>query len=283
VIFLIYPISHKQDFSQPLLKNKQVFLSLLFIDMTFLCYNFFREVFENIYGVKYLMKQIHDQEKEQFKKLFKQEGIDRVEDRFNILEVFLQTEKHVTEGDLVDLLDKRGYRIDRDFVCDTLKLMCYFGFARKNSFDNGDIRYEHRHLGQHHDHMVCTKCRKIIEFSHEELEALQARVAETHQFHMLQHRMEIYGICSDCAKERVKLMPLVKAKPGEKVVIDEFTGGSNVRVRLSSMGLRTGDVIEVVTNHFTGQVVVAVEHKRYVLGRGLAKKIMVRTENGQKT
>ena len=196
------------------------------------------------------MKQIHEQEKEQFKKLFKQEGIDQFENRFKVLEGFLQTEKHVTDSELIRLLEDRGYGLTPDFVRDTLELMCHFGFAHKNRFDNGDICYEHRHLGQHHDHMICTKCRKIIEFSDEELEQLQVRVAEANQFHMLQHRMEIYGICSDCAKERVKLMPLVKAKAGEHVVIAEITGGSRARMRLSSMGLREGDTMEVVTNHF---------------------------------
>ena len=50
------------------------------------------------------MKQVHIQEKEQFKKLFRQEQIDRFEDRFKVLEVFLQTEKHVTIDEIVELL-----------------------------------------------------------------------------------------------------------------------------------------------------------------------------------
>lgn len=225
------------------------------------------------------MKQIHAQEKEQFKKLFKQEGIDQFERRFKVLEGFLLTEKHMTDAELITFLGEQGYELEPDFVRDTLKLMCQFGFAQQNRFENGDVRYEHRHLGQHHDHMICTKCKKIIEFRDEELETLQVRVAEANQFHMLQHRMEIYGICSDCAKERINLMPLVKAKPGERVIIDEITGGSNVRMRLSSMGLREGDAMEVVTNQFSGQLVVAVDFNRYVLGRGMAKKILVHSTN----
>ena len=47
------------------------------------------------------MKQIHIQEKKQFKKLFKQDHIDDFEDRFKVLEVFLQTERHMTIDDLV--------------------------------------------------------------------------------------------------------------------------------------------------------------------------------------
>ena len=221
------------------------------------------------------MKQTHLQEKQQFKKLFKQEYIEHFEDRFKVLEAFLQTEKHVTVDELLQLLQKNGWDLKPDFVRDTLRLMCRFGFADKNSFDNGAVRFEHRHLGQHHDHMVCTKCRKIVEFSEDQLEALQNQIADTHGFLMLQHKMEIYGICADCLRERVHIMPLVKAKPGEKLVIKEITGGSGAKIRLITMGLRQGDMLEVITNNSQGQLAIAVGFKRYVLGRGLATKIMV--------
>ena len=221
------------------------------------------------------MKQIHLQEKEQFKKLFNQEYIDDFEDRFKILEVFLHTEKHVTVDELTQLLVQNGRELDPQFVRETLKLMCRFGFAHKSRFDNGQARYEHRHLGQHHDHMICTKCRKIIEFEEDRLEKLQIEIAAAQGFHMLQHRMEIYGICSDCLKDRIQLMPLTMAKDGEKLVLKDFSGGSGARMRLLSMGLRLGDQIEVITNNSQGQIAVALDFKRYVLGRGLAQKIMV--------
>lgn len=221
------------------------------------------------------MMQIHVQEKQQFKKLFKQEHIDNFEDRFKVLEVFLQTEKHVSLNELVERLDHNGWRLDPEFVEETLKLMCRFGFAHKSRFDNGLVLYEHRHLGQHHDHMICTKCRKILEFEEEQIEQLQIKIAASHGFHMLQHKMEIYGICNNCIRERIQLMPLVLAKPGERLVIKEISGGSGAKMRLLSMGLRTDDKIEAITNNSRGQLAIAADLKRYVLGRGLAEKIMV--------
>jgi Fur family ferric uptake transcriptional regulator len=221
------------------------------------------------------MKQIHIQEKEQFKKLFKQEQIDNFEDRFKILEVFLQTEKHVTIEEMVEHLNRVGWSLEPQFVRETMKLMCRFGFAQKSRFDNGDLRYEHRHLGQHHDHMVCTKCKKIIEFENEQLEELQIKIAATQGFHMLQHKMEIYGICDTCLKERIQLMPLIVARPGERLVLKDFEGGVGARMRLMSMGLRLGDEIEVISNNNQGQIAIAADYKRYVLGKGLAQKIRV--------
>ena len=221
------------------------------------------------------MKRVHSQEKEQFKKLFKQENIDAFEDRFKILDVFLQTESHLTVRELVQLLDESGYTFTHDFVRDTLKLMCRFGFARKNRFYNGEARYEHRHLGHHHDHMICTKCKNIYEFEDEKLENMQAQIAAAYNFHMLQHKMEIYGICSKCLKDHIQPMPLIHAKQGERLEIKEFTGGASARMRLLSIGLRVGDKIDIITNINKGQMVVSVDYNRYVLGRGLAQKILV--------
>ncbi|MBW1893881.1 MAG: transcriptional repressor [Deltaproteobacteria bacterium] len=221
------------------------------------------------------MKKIHAQEKKQFKNLLNQEGIDSVEKRFQVLEAFLVTESHMTVDELVSLLNKNGIILDSDFVKDTLKLMVQYGFAEQKRFDNQKTRYEHRHVGLHHDHMICTKCKKIIEFTDEHLELLQAQIANTYGFHMLLHKMEIYGVCSDCLKDHVRLIPLDIAKPGHKLVIKEHAGGSNVNMRLINMGLRIGDQVEVITNSGTGQIVIAIDYNRYVLGRGMARKIMV--------
>jgi len=218
---------------------------------------------------------LHNQEKEQFIKLFKQDQVDRFEDRFNVLKVFLTNEEHLSAEELTALLAQKGHQLDVEFIRGTLKLMCQYGFAQKNHFDNGVVRYEHLHLGQHHDHLICTKCRKIVEFSDEQLENLQVQIASVHGFHLLQHKMELYGICKTCLKKRVKTMPLVMAKQGEKVIIKSINSGTSGRIRLLTMGLRIGDEIEVLTNMNKGQVVIVSDFKRLIIGRGFSKKIMV--------
>ncbi len=216
----------------------------------------------------------HQREKEQFKKLFKDEHIDRFDSRFEILEIFLSTENHVTVDDLAQMMEDSGHKMEHDFIQNTLELMCRFGFAQIRTFNNGKTRYEHRHLGQHHDHMICTKCKKIVEFRDEQLENLQLQIASSHGFHLLQHKMEIYGICSECSSKRHEIVSLVTAKQGERLVIKAYSGGKTARMRLLSMGLRIGDEIEVITNIGQGQMVIATGFNRFVLGRGLAMKIM---------
>ena len=224
---------------------------------------------------------IHKREREQFVKLFKDDRIERFEDRLAVLEVFLRTEHHVTLPELAEAVRDSGFHLEDDFVRDTIDLMCHYGFAMANRFDNGQIRYEHHHLGQHHDHLICTKCKKIVEFENEEIERLQRQIALNCGFHMLQHKMELYGICRDCLAHRDVVLALDSARSGERLKVVAFNGGARFKLRLLTMGLRIGDEIEVITNIHSGQVVIAVDFNRLVLGQGLASKIIVSPVTGQ--
>jgi Fur family ferric uptake transcriptional regulator len=102
--------------------------------------------------------------------------------------------------------------------------------------------------------LICTKCGRISEFRDEEMEILQAKIAASQRFHILQHKMEIYGLCSQCVSQRSPLMPLAAARPGERLVIADIMGGRHSRERLAFVGHGT---------------------TRLALGRGMAQKIMV--------
>ncbi len=228
------------------------------------------------------METIHRQEKEQFKQLFEDEGISRIDDRLVILELFLRMERHITFRELLDVLKKDGYGFEPDFVKNTLHLLCRYGFAVKKEFIGQPMLYEHRHIGFHHDHLICTKCGKIIEFESRQMEDLQHEIATLHGFRILQHKMEMYGLCSDCLKERVRLMPLSLAQEGESGIVQEFLGGTGAQLRLATLGLKKGDEVEVITNSGEGQLVVAVNATRLAMGRGMARKIMVKPNGRRK-
>ena len=214
-------------------------------------------------------------EKTNFRTLIENDDIGKVEERLNIIEVFLSIEEHVTLEEMVQLLKDRGYDYDLEFVRQCMNRWVEHGFAQKKKFEGQPPRYEHRHLGKHHDHLICTKCGEIEEFRNEDMERLQINVATAQGFHMLQHKMEIYGICSECLAQRSPLLPLAMAKPGENVVIKDIMGGSHARSRLASMGLKRGDLLEIINNNGLGRLIVGHEAMRLAMGRGIAQKIMV--------
>ena len=221
------------------------------------------------------MHYTHDNEIKQFKRLFKQQGIKDFERKYKILEEFLNLEEHVTIMDIVNALKKNNIIEDRLFVEQTMALLCDFGFAQRVTFSDDTVHYEHRHIGLHHDHMVCTKCGKIIEFRDESLEKQQLKLAGAYRFHMLQHKMTIYGICSDCLEERNFVIPLDRANPGEMVKIIEVEGGRKINMRLSAMGIKVGEHLEIVSARAGTQAVVAVGESRFIVGKGMANRVMV--------
>ena len=219
-------------------------------------------------------------EKANFKNLLEAAGRERVQDRLNIIETFLGTEEHITVEKMCSLLTEDGYDYEPEFVRQCMNQMVDLGFAQKKQFEGQPICYEHRHLGRHHDHLICTKCGKIVEFANEDMERLQVQEAGIHGFYMLQHRMEIYGLCSECFAGRRGLMPLAMAKTGERVVIREMGRGRTARARLASMGLRTGDHITVINNTGQGRIILGHGYTRLAVGRGFAQSIMVSLADG---
>ena len=214
-------------------------------------------------------------EKDNFRALIETDEVGKVEERLNMIDVFLSTEEHVTLEEMMQLLKERAYDYEPEFVRQCMNRWVDHGFAQKKEFEGQPPRYEHRHLGRHHDHLICTKCGKISEFRDEEMETLQAKIAASQRFHILQHKMEIYGLCSQCVSQRSPLMPLAVARPGERLVIADIMGGRRSRERMASMGLRRGDFLEVINNDGLGRLVVGHGTTRLALGRGMAQKIMV--------
>ena len=214
-------------------------------------------------------------EKANFRSLLEADGADRIQDKLAVIDVFLNTEGHITLEEMMRLLEEAGYDFDSGFVKHCLHRMVELGFAQRKAFEGQPIRYEHRHLGRHHDHLVCTKCGKIVEFANEDIERLQAEVAAGYGFHMLQHRMEIYGLCSNCCSEREPLMPLAMTKAGETVLVRDVAGCKHKQGRLASMGLRPGDRVEIINNTGGGRVILGLGSTRLAIGRGMANKIMV--------
>ncbi|MDZ7699987.1 MAG: transcriptional repressor [Deltaproteobacteria bacterium] len=214
-------------------------------------------------------------EKTNFRTLIETDGSDRIQERMDILDAFLSTEEHITLEEMFRLLETRGLKIEPEFLKQCMNRMVDLGFAQKKQFKGQPIRYEHRHLGNHHDHLICTKCGKIKEFNDEAIERLQLQVAALHGFHMLQHQMDIYGLCTECTAKRKPLIPLTLAKTGETIIIREIGGGRAKRARLTGMGLRINDVVEIINNSGMGRLILGHNGMRLAIGRGAAQHIMV--------
>jgi len=116
-----------------------------------------------------------------------------------ILEVFLGTRGHINSEDLFRKVRELHPRIGYTTVYRTMKLLRDAGLAVERHFDDGATCYEIER--KHHDHLVCVRCGKIIEFESSMIEGAQDAIAKRYGFRLLRHRHELYGYCSDCQQE----------------------------------------------------------------------------------
>ena len=113
---------------------------------------------------------------------------------------FFSADRHYSVDDLYTEVRRVNPRVGYATVYRTLKLFAESGIAREIQFGDGQTRYEHMMEGEHHDHLVCTRCGTIDEFENETIEKLQAEVAASHGFLIETHKLELYGLCATCRK-----------------------------------------------------------------------------------
>ena len=138
----------------------------------------------------------HEVEQRSLARYLEEHNLKRTKQREAILAAFLEASGHITSEEIHNRVRVDHPNIGYTTVYRTMKLLCEAGVASERHFDDGVTRYEIEH--EHHDHLVCTRCGKIIEFECRSIEATQNRIAGEHGFVVLRHRHELYGHCSEC-------------------------------------------------------------------------------------
>ena len=129
-------------------------------------------------------------------------GLRSTEQRRLVTEMFFSTSEHLSIEDLLDRVRVEEPKIGYATVYRTLKLLKECGLAFERHFGDGVSRYEVAWADEHHDHLICLECEKIVEFEDDAIEVLQHSVAERLGFELVCHKLELYGICADCQAKR---------------------------------------------------------------------------------
>ncbi|NND97796.1 MAG: transcriptional repressor [Pirellulaceae bacterium] len=142
---------------------------------------------------------------ERFEEYLQSRGLRQTSQRkFLIAEVF-RAHDHFDADELMERLPRKGednyvsaatvYRTLREFV-DAGLLKCF-------QLDGRTV-YDFDYGYPQHDHLYCTRCRKLIEFQSDELIKLRNQVAAEEGFRVSAHRFIVQGVCRECTKSRRK-------------------------------------------------------------------------------
>jgi len=149
----------------------------------------------------YLMRK-HEVSFEQFLKNFKKSvskaGFKNSIQKDYILKILYFSDDHLSAEQICSIA-KNMYKIDMGIatVYRTVKFFELMNIIKSLDVGDGAKRYE-LNISIHHDHMICTNCHTIIEFTDDVIEDQQVHVSNKHNFILKDHIMTIYGLCESC-------------------------------------------------------------------------------------
>lgn len=135
---------------------------------------------------------------EHLREVVRQRGLKASTVRENIARAALGLDGHFTIEELVESLPDAHIAT----VYRVMPLLIEAGLLQEapSSAEQGQ-RYERAFEREHHDHLVCTQCSKVVEFHFETLEALQRDVAESFGFSLTGHVHQLFGTCGACRRK----------------------------------------------------------------------------------
>ncbi len=131
-------------------------------------------------------------------------GLKATLPRMKILEIFQSGKhRHVTAEEVYKILLQHDLDIGLATVYRVLTQFEQAGILARRHFETGKSVFE-LNEGDHHDHLVCMQCGRVIEFFDEAIEERQREIAKAHGFELQEHALSLYGKCMrpDCESRK---------------------------------------------------------------------------------
>ncbi|QKF82868.1 transcriptional repressor [Halarcobacter ebronensis] len=135
----------------------------------------------------------------ELKKIVKQKGLKYTEQREIVLNILFNANEHLTAEEIYNLIKVKrpDSNIGIATVYRALSFLEEVNLITSIAFGTDGKKYE-SNFKDHHDHLICTQCGKIVEFMDDEIEKRQDKIAKKNKFKVSSHSMQLYGICSSC-------------------------------------------------------------------------------------
>jgi len=144
----------------------------------------------------------------ELKRILKEKQLKFTRQRELVLKALYENEGHFSPEEIQRLIQAASpeIRVGIATVYRTLGLLEEEGLAESISFGKAGKRYEIG-MKKHHDHLICTRCGRIIEFVDDVIEARQEAVGRKFDFTITDHTMKILGICKECRQHKNTHIP----------------------------------------------------------------------------
>jgi Fur family ferric uptake transcriptional regulator len=136
-------------------------------------------------------------EVERFRRYFQEGGLPFTEQRRRILEEVCRSASHFDAEELYGRIRRRKPSASRATLYRTLGHLERAGVLRRIDIGGDHAHYEFTGA-DHHEHLVCTRCGRVVEIHEADLEARVAALLSAHGFSTGRHAMQVFGECGEC-------------------------------------------------------------------------------------
>lgn len=133
-----------------------------------------------------------------FTRFMRERGHSRTRTRLAVARVLFATPAHLSVVEIQHRLRSRGEHVGTATIYRALAILLESGLAQEHDFSEGYKRYQAVQDGQPHAHLICQRCGRVIEFTHERLDRMLQLVADEHRFLPQRYRVEVHGRCAEC-------------------------------------------------------------------------------------
>lgn len=140
----------------------------------------------------------HNKLKEALESL-KKTGVRITPQRHAILEYIINTMSHPTVDEIYKALEGKFPNMSVATVYNNLRVFRQVGLVRELTYGDASSRFDF--VTNNHYHVICTNCGKIVDFHYPGLDEVEHLASHVTGFKISHHRMEVYGLCPDCAKD----------------------------------------------------------------------------------
>ena len=120
--------------------------------------------------------------------------------RREIVKAIIDKKDHFEIDAFISDVHLQGKRLARATVYRTVKQLLDAKLIQKIDAGNGRIYYEYNEKLQHHDHIICKQCGKILELKNNAIEMAIQSECEKLTFKTEYRSLHIYGTCKQCQK-----------------------------------------------------------------------------------
>ena len=121
--------------------------------------------------------------------------------RLAIVKILAKSDGHPSVENIHAEIKKDFPTMSLATVYRNILLIKSYGEVLELGFPDGSNRYDGNRPFSH-PHVICIQCKKIVDADLDSLEGMKKEVSLETRFKILNHRLDFFGICSDCMAEK---------------------------------------------------------------------------------